>query len=114
MKTSLDNLSTIYERLKHGSASEASRLLERIRTEDGIPGLLDDRGSPRQSGNDHQLEDHNVEPVDESEEFQAGSHAWSGRETALRPESTLDASAMPREARLLSAFADCCFAKFEP
>lgn len=98
-KTSLKDLSTIYERLKHGSASEASRLLERIRTEDGIPGLLDDRGSPRRSGNDHQLGDYNIEPVDESEEFQTGFHAESGRETALRPKSTLDVSAMPQWTR---------------
>jgi hypothetical protein len=95
-KTSLEDLSTIYERLKHGSASEASRLLERIRTEDGIPGLLEDRGSPRRSGDDLQLGDHTVDPVDEYEEFQTGSHAWSGRETALRSESTLDVSTIPQ------------------
>lgn len=74
-KTSLEDLSTIYERLKHGSASEASRLLERIRTGDGIPGLLEDRGSPRRSGDDLQLGDHTVDPVDEYEEFQTGPHA---------------------------------------
>jgi hypothetical protein len=42
-----------------------SRLLERIRTEDGIAGLLDDGGSPRQSENDLQLKDCNFESVDE-------------------------------------------------
>jgi hypothetical protein len=93
VKTSLDDLSTIYERLKQGSASEASRLLQRIRTEDGIPGFLEDNGSPRRSGGGLQLRDYNTWP---DEEPQAGSHTWPGRKTALRPEPTLDIGAAPQ------------------
>jgi hypothetical protein len=40
LKSSYGNL---YERLKHRSASEVSELLEQIRSENEIPGLLEDR-----------------------------------------------------------------------
>jgi hypothetical protein len=93
VKTSLGDLSTIYQRLKHGSASEALRLLDRIRTEDRIPGLSEDKGSPRRSGDGLQLRDYNPQP---DEELQAGSHIWPGRKTALRPEPTLDIGAIPQ------------------
>lgn len=78
----------IYERLKHGSASEASRLLGRIRTEHGIPDLSEDRGSPRGSAVDLQLEDYKPEPTHQYQELQASSRV----ETAfpLAPASEVD------------------------
>jgi hypothetical protein len=93
VKTSLDDLSTIYERLKQGSASEASRLLQRIRTGDGTPRFLKDNGSHRRSGDGLQLRDYNTRP---DEKPQAGSHTWPGRKAALRPEPILDISAIPQ------------------
>lgn len=39
LKLSYGDLSTVFEQLKNGSASDASELLMRIRSEDGMPGL---------------------------------------------------------------------------
>jgi hypothetical protein len=35
---------------------------QRIRTEDGTPGFVEDNGSPRRSGDDLQLRDYNTRP----------------------------------------------------
>ena len=93
LKTSLGDLSPIYERLKHGSVEESSRLLERIRTEDGIPGLSEDKGTPR-SVDDPQPGDHNTLLVDEHEEPQAGYCAWVPQESSLPLEPTPEVGAM--------------------
>jgi hypothetical protein len=92
MKTSLEEISMIYEQLRHGSVSEASRLLGRIRTEHGIPDLSEDRDSPRRSGGDFQLRDYRIRSVHQDKEPQAGSHV----EAAFRPESALDVDALPQ------------------
>jgi hypothetical protein len=97
VKTSLGDLSTIYERLKHGSVSEASRLLDRIRTEDGIPDLSEHKGSPGRSEDDLQLRDYNTGPVSQYREPQAGSHV----EIASYLESIPDANAIPQRIGLI-------------
>jgi hypothetical protein len=81
LKSSYGNLSTVYERLKHGSASEVSELLEQIRSENEIPGLLEDKSVLRRSVDDPQLEDYNTGPVDEHERSQPGPYANLGKET---------------------------------
>ena len=44
MKSSYNNLSRLYERLKRGSTSEVSALIERIRLEDEVPDMPEDDG----------------------------------------------------------------------
>jgi hypothetical protein len=75
LESSYGNLSTVYERLKHGSALEVSELLEQIRSENEIPGLLEDMSILHQSVDDPQLEDYNTGPADEHEKSQAGPYA---------------------------------------
>jgi hypothetical protein len=94
LKSSYGNLSTVYERLKHGSASEVSKLLEQIRSENGIPGLLEDKSVLRRSVDDPQLEDHKTGPVDEHERLQPGPYASLGKETLSLPNPTPELFAM--------------------
>lgn len=94
VKTSLDELSTIYERLKYGSIEGSAGLLERIRTEEGICGFSEDKGTPRRSVDDLQPGDHNTSLVDVRDESQAGYYAWLGLMSSLPSESTPDVGAM--------------------
>jgi hypothetical protein len=81
LKSSYGNLSTVYERLKHGSALEVFELLEQIRSENEIPGLLEDRSILHRSVDDPQLEDDNTETADEHERSQAGPYASLEKES---------------------------------
>jgi hypothetical protein len=94
LKSSYGNLSTVYERLKHGSASEVSKLLEQIRSENGIPGLLEDKSVLRRSVDDPQLEDYNTGPVDEHERSQSGPYVSLGKETLSFPHPTTELFSM--------------------
>jgi hypothetical protein len=67
LKSSYGNMSTLYERLKHGSATAVSELQEQIRLENEIPGLLEDRSIFHWSVNYSQLEEYNIGPVDKRE-----------------------------------------------
>lgn len=86
----------VYERLKHGSASEASKLLERIRTEDEIPGFTNHKPATRRATNDSQLAAFDTTPRLEHEESQTGPYAWLGRTTSSRLKPAPEVVAIPQ------------------
>lgn len=96
VKTRLDDLSTLYERLKHGSASESCRLLERIRTKGGTPDLSNDIYKPCQAVGDVQIRDYEIGPESKYEESRAGSYAPLQERTIPRLEHTSEMGAVPQ------------------
>lgn len=96
LKLSYASLSAVYERLKYGSASEASRLLGRIRAEDEIPGFPDGKSTARRYLSDLQLADHDTGPGNEHEGVRAASHARLGRAASLRLKPAPEVVATPQ------------------
>lgn len=89
-------LSAVYDRLRLGTAPEASRLLDCIRREDGVPGLSDAQLTPRQPLSDQQLVNHDNESIFEYEISQAGSYDRLGRAASLHLTPALEVGAMPQ------------------
>jgi hypothetical protein len=87
LKLSYGNLSTVYERLKNGSASEVSELLMRIRSEDKLPGLPENDGMLRQSMDGPQPAEYDTGPAENHDQTLAGFHAALGREILSRSDS---------------------------
>lgn len=96
LKLNYGSLSAIYERLKHGSVSEASRLLERIRREDEIPGLATDKFAAERPENDLPMASFDMGSGHGQEEPQAGLYARLGRATSSRPKPPPEVDGMPQ------------------
>jgi hypothetical protein len=74
-------LSTVYEKLQNGSASETSELLERIRSGSEIFALSKDDRTSSRSRDGHQRAEYDLAPLEDHDQFLAGFGAASSRET---------------------------------
>jgi hypothetical protein len=102
LKSSHDNLMQLYRRLKQGSASEVSAIIEQIKLSDEILDISEHEGRLPQSVDCVQLAASPPGLVDQSAKFHTGSPASSERETSLALgltlESTSSSSCAPRYA----------------
>jgi hypothetical protein len=92
LQSSHDNLMQLYRRLKQGSASEVSAIIEQIKLSDEIPDMSKHGGRPPRLGDCVQLAVSPPGLVDQSTNFHTGSSVLSEREIPLAldlmPDST--------------------------
>jgi hypothetical protein len=77
LKSDYEDLWILYERLKHGNNLEASKLLDRIREEDGIPYLNKNEKTSRWSIRDSQPTRDDAKPASGQERYPSSSAIWS-------------------------------------